>query len=722
MRWPFRRTTPEPPPVAEGNGVASGSGAAEVGRGWESLPPLQRSTEDLAPIAPSASFRESLSAHQDPRFLAPLGHSLTLNAPAGEIGNYAKPAAVEQRQEFALPSSAAAFGTPASSVSAPLQRAADVDSEPAVRTFSLPSAMSASPGELPPIEARSTPVVAPPVVSRAVETPQAHADHTHDHSPGQAVTEHAAVEQLPLVGAVDSVGQSPFVSALGGPPVESAVQRAVEEPAAGTSVAQRPMGELGVVQRAVDQQAGAARAVGMPVTQRGVADQGSVQRATDGESVAQRAAEGRPMAQRAAEGESLTQRAVEGEAMAQRGLVGEAVMPLSLGSGAVGQAGADGAEVVQRSADRAAAAQGGQVLLPGGDQRVVPPGTFDSGSVQRVSVAPSAAGGLSGGPAVSPAKAGEVTAGGAVSGGVTLGAGTSGGAAGRQAQVGAVLQRVGGAGAQTPAEVGLVGDRGLGLQRQAGLDAAPQGVADVASQRSVGGRQEPGVGVQRAAVGTAGEPVRVQRVGVGPAELLWPPPAAARHSSVVPLSSSVPLTAPEVQRPVMVGSVPPAVQRVVYDHPGLRTPSSSRTASVTTAQPGLAQAAAQPEAEQVLSWSAGESFHTEPAVQRAESKQPEPVRAVSLQQMFSGHAAPQHSTAEPEDAVQRDEAPAEAPAPQAVPAAPASAVQAAAPVKPVSAAEVEELAKRLYEPLTAKLRAELWLDRERSGRMTDRWH
>jgi hypothetical protein len=127
--------------------------------------------------------------------------------------------------------------------------------------------------------------------------------------------------------------------------------------------------------------------------------------------------------------------------------------------------------------------------------------------------------------------------------------------------------------------------------------------------------------------------------------------------------------------------------------------------------------------EQVLSWSAGESFHHDPAVQRAEI-----VRAVSLQQMFSGHAAPEHSVQEhavqeaaaPEQ-VQREEAEAPQSAVQPAPAGQAAAPAAPAPAKTVSAAEVEELAKRLYEPLTAKLRAELWLDRERAGRVTDRW-
>ncbi|MEV0679701.1 hypothetical protein AB0I60_24560 [Actinosynnema sp. NPDC050436] len=37
-------------------------------------------------------------------------------------------------------------------------------------------------------------------------------------------------------------------------------------------------------------------------------------------------------------------------------------------------------------------------------------------------------------------------------------------------------------------------------------------------------------------------------------------------------------------------------------------------------------------------------------------------------------------------------------------------------------AEPEELLKKLYEPLLRRLKAELWLDRERRGALTDRWH
>ncbi|MEE4022752.1 hypothetical protein V1Y59_06665 [Gordonia sp. PKS22-38] len=39
---------------------------------------------------------------------------------------------------------------------------------------------------------------------------------------------------------------------------------------------------------------------------------------------------------------------------------------------------------------------------------------------------------------------------------------------------------------------------------------------------------------------------------------------------------------------------------------------------------------------------------------------------------------------------------------------------------PMDAGDLEDLARRLYEPLSARLRTELWLDRERSGMLTDR--
>ena len=65
-----------------------------------------------------------------------------------------------------------------------------------------------------------------------------------------------------------------------------------------------------------------------------------------------------------------------------------------------------------------------------------------------------------------------------------------------------------------------------------------------------------------------------------------------------------------------------------------------------------------------------------------------------------------------------DEAPpaaSEAAAPESAATAPAATPPAGAAGAGPSATELEEMARRLYEPLSARLRAELWLDRERAG-------
>ena len=78
-------------------------------------------------------------------------------------------------------------------------------------------------------------------------------------------------------------------------------------------------------------------------------------------------------------------------------------------------------------------------------------------------------------------------------------------------------------------------------------------------------------------------------------------------------------------------------------------------------------------------------------------------------------------------AVQRDSAATEATEPAATPA-PSPAPTSPAPPSPGSAGgepgapgglDIEELARRLFDPLSARLRAELWLDRERAGLIAD---
>lgn len=801
MRWPFHHNTTPSPDTGVGAGVGggeSGAGSAEVRAGWRELPPLQRSTEDLVPIAPAASFRESLAAHQDPRFLAPLGHSLVVDAPAGEVSGYATPVSeVAQRVSFPHPPSADISSTAAGSAPVGLQRAVDGGSSSSVpRAFSLPAATTFAASELPAVEPRpvpatpvpatpapvtsvppsSLPVVqtspdpvastsvptvpsvpaAPPapsapVVSRSVEShDHSHHDHSqheqteHDHTQHEHVADEqtlagqggevvgAPVHEMPLVGLSEPLGQSPFVSALGGPEPGSSVQRAAEaEPV----VKQAPGAEL-VVHRVAE--------VG-PVVQRAV----EVQREVPEASVN---VNSKPVAHRWLQPEFAVQRAAESGGVVSGGLVSGGNVAggnvadgnLSCGSGdwAAASAPAMPAPVVPDSvADAAAAQRAVDGVLPVHQVQRTVGGEPVAPAAQRSSVDEPSRGtrsevGLVGQREMAVQRAVEAES-------VGREAAADGHPA-RIAGIGPVVQRVGeGTGGVQQAAEGTEAQRAV---EGATVIAGPseQGRAE-AVQRSIvpgGAAAAHGAESERAVQRAVEVGPVVARTVAGPAELLWPPPGGVDEGETAPLSSAVPLTVPEVQRPVSVpvGSTPPAVQRVVYGHPGLSSPArppraTPQAPSVQTAPAAQAAPAAQVPASvgqgsadgEVLSWSLRDSFHAEepvePAVQRAEV-----VRSVSLQQMFSGHAMT--APAEADHAVQRDEAPQEAPtvqtaepapAPAAAPVPAPAAGPAAGGAKTVSAAEVEELAKRLYEPLTAKLRAELWLDRERAGRVTDRW-
>ena len=69
-------------------------------------------------------------------------------------------------------------------------------------------------------------------------------------------------------------------------------------------------------------------------------------------------------------------------------------------------------------------------------------------------------------------------------------------------------------------------------------------------------------------------------------------------------------------------------------------------------------------------------------------------------------------------------APAVAPPPEAPSSTPPITADATAPIPAVGNAsepkdDLDEMARRLFEPLSARLRAELWLDRERAGLIAD---
>ncbi len=97
---------------------------------------------------------------------------------------------------------------------------------------------------------------------------------------------------------------------------------------------------------------------------------------------------------------------------------------------------------------------------------------------------------------------------------------------------------------------------------------------------------------------------------------------------------------------------------------------------------------------------------------------------VSFASMFAGAGDAAEDGFTSVQLVGEEAVPVDVPAPSAPPAAsalaaasaPAAAGAAPAPAAP---ADVDELARRLFEPLSARIRAELRLDRERSGLMTD---
>ena len=85
--WPWRRRE-TPGPAAE-------PARLPVSRGeWRGLPPIRRTVGEHPLINPVQRFAGSLSAWQNPSFLAPLGHQVGPAEPAGVIADLARPVGV----------------------------------------------------------------------------------------------------------------------------------------------------------------------------------------------------------------------------------------------------------------------------------------------------------------------------------------------------------------------------------------------------------------------------------------------------------------------------------------------------------------------------------------------------------------------------------------------------------------------------------------------------
>jgi len=129
MWWPWRSRGAEPDP-AERAGTGSPPPPSAAPRdGWRTLPALQRTTHEAESACHLDTFPATLATRQDPRFLEPLGHSIDPSAPSGRVEGIAQPTG-RASIEFTPPPTSAAADAPAPSPS--VQRSSAPASPPAL--------------------------------------------------------------------------------------------------------------------------------------------------------------------------------------------------------------------------------------------------------------------------------------------------------------------------------------------------------------------------------------------------------------------------------------------------------------------------------------------------------------------------------------------------------------------------------------------------------------
>lgn len=219
-------------------------------------------------------------------------------------------------------------------------------------------------------------------------------------------------------------------------------------------------------------------------------------------------------------------------------------------------------------------------------------------------------------------------------------------------------------------------------------------------------------------------------------------PGAAQPAAAVPLPAVVltrptPVPAPPI--PVPLGVLPYATATAepapaAMDRAPRTTPAaaewSSPPSTPTTEDPAAAESyeVVQLDAgvEDAGLGTASHPSRPAPSVQRSPANGPVHAATggssgpISFASMFAGVDAAAGEDGYTSVQLLSDEAvPVDAPPPSAPLAAAPAAPAGAAPAAAAAPADVDELARRLFEPLSARIRAELRLDRERSGLMTD---
>ena len=235
MRWPWERV-----PWGRGRGASASDSAAGdadspspgsadppsaafqpapagVPAAWTRLPPLQRSVSDTTAVAPPATFRSSLTTHQNPSFLAPLGHLVDPDGPGGLVGGLASsvggPIPYEGVDELRVPDRPAPTPAPA------VQRR--------IATLRPDSPVDAGPPVM-----RSLPIASGP------------AGFAPDTS-GTDTIDAGMITDAPTVGAVptDALGGRSEPAAGGtAPPAALVVARLADSPQPGSTQSTGPVG------------------------------------------------------------------------------------------------------------------------------------------------------------------------------------------------------------------------------------------------------------------------------------------------------------------------------------------------------------------------------------------------------------------------------------------------------------------------------------------------
>jgi hypothetical protein len=173
--WPRRREDRAPAPVPEAP-VRPATSPRSAETTWRALPTLQRVSGEVELVAPRDAFASSLSSWQNPSFLGPLGHTVDPHGPSGVVEGLAAPVAARSDLTGDL-----AGGMPLRPVAPPprpslqrmgVQQMAGQQAAGEPTTEAVPDPAFAAP---PPWRVQAVPAaVTPPVLTRAapVEAPR----------------------------------------------------------------------------------------------------------------------------------------------------------------------------------------------------------------------------------------------------------------------------------------------------------------------------------------------------------------------------------------------------------------------------------------------------------------------------------------------------------------------------------------------------------------------